>query len=154
VGPRPNQKQAFDLSPEFGGGRGPDRRRLGPHQTVFFKFNTKYLCGIGVGSPFDADSQSIIDASQEGPAQVVRQRHRGSPSVHTATMVPSSAHSISWSHGRRRPWGDPRPRGAAVPPHSIAPDDQFRRLGIPLDLPIADRESEIPGSTCPANCSQ
>jgi hypothetical protein len=30
---------------------------LGPHQTVFYKFNTKYLCGISVGSPFDADSQ-------------------------------------------------------------------------------------------------
>jgi hypothetical protein len=37
----------------------------------------------------------------EGPAQVVRLGHRGTPSVHTATMVPSPRrlpHSISWSH--------------------------------------------------------
>src|ERR1700749_35535 len=35
----------------------PDRRQAGTQPTVFFAFNTKYLCGIGVGSPFDADSQ-------------------------------------------------------------------------------------------------
>ena len=57
MGPHPNQKQALNLSAVFAEAWGSDRRRLGPRQTVFFKFNTKYLCGIGVGSRFDADSQ-------------------------------------------------------------------------------------------------
>ena len=49
------QANVFAVIPLHGG---PDRRRLGPRQTVFFKFNTKYLCRIGVGFRFDAGSQS------------------------------------------------------------------------------------------------
>src|SRR6516162_9452442 len=58
VGPHPNQKQAFDLVGSICRAWGPDRRRLGPRQTVFLKFNTKGLCGIGMGSRFDADSHT------------------------------------------------------------------------------------------------
>ena len=55
MGPHPNQKQAFDLWAVFDRGQGPDRSRLGHHQTVIFKFNTKYLYGIGVEFRFAAD---------------------------------------------------------------------------------------------------
>jgi len=37
--------------------RGKIRQVDRGHQNRLFKFSTKYLCGIGVGSPFDADSQ-------------------------------------------------------------------------------------------------
>src|SRR5882762_1308387 len=49
----------------------------------------------------DGNNCAILVQGDEGPAQVVRLGHRGTPSVHTATMVPSPRrlpHSISWSH--------------------------------------------------------
>src|SRR5712671_6286104 len=48
----------------------------------------------------DGNDRAILVQGDEGPAQVVRLGHRGTPSVHTATMVPSPRrlpHSISWS---------------------------------------------------------
>src|SRR6266436_772567 len=52
----------------------------------------------------DGNNCAILVQGDEGPAQVVRLGHRGTPSVHTATMVPSPRrlpHSISWSHRKR-----------------------------------------------------
>jgi hypothetical protein len=43
--------------------------------------------------------------------------------------------SLGPTEDARRPCGDPRRRGAAVPRYSITPDHQFSRLGLPLDLP-------------------
>src|SRR5271155_4991350 len=49
----------------------------------------------------DGNDRAILIQGDEGPAQVVRLGHRGTPSVHAATMVPSPRrlpHSISRSH--------------------------------------------------------
>src|SRR5271169_5564596 len=63
----------------------------------------------------DGNDRAILIQGDEGPAQVVRLGHRGTPSVHAATMVPSPRrlpHSISWSHPERQ-----RSEGATwVPP--------------------------------------
>src|SRR5271154_829584 len=53
----------------------------------------------------DGNDRAILIQGDEGPAQVVRLGHRGTPSVHAATMVPSPRrlpHSISPSHPERR----------------------------------------------------
>src|SRR2546423_14436289 len=66
----------------------------------------------------DGNDCAILVQGDEGPAQVVWLGHRGTPSVHAATMVPSPRrlpHSISWTSvrmtgaiiaGRRRHRGD------------------------------------------------
>src|SRR5712675_1797110 len=49
----------------------------------------------------DGNDRAILVQGDEGPAQVVRLGHRGTPSVHAATKLPLSRrppHSISWSH--------------------------------------------------------
>src|SRR5271168_3795075 len=53
----------------------------------------------------DGNDRAILIQGDEGPAQVVRLGHRGTPSVHAATMVPSPRrlpHSISRSRAKRR----------------------------------------------------
>src|SRR5271170_7550367 len=54
----------------------------------------------------DGNDRAILVQGDEGPAQVVRLGHRGTPSVRcAATMVPFPRrlpHSISWSRRRRR----------------------------------------------------
>src|SRR5271168_2640923 len=52
----------------------------------------------------DGNDRAILIQGDEGPAQVVRLGHRGTPSVHAATMVPSPRrlpHSISRSRVTR-----------------------------------------------------
>src|SRR3954454_16898186 len=49
----------------------------------------------------DGNDRAILVQGDEGPAQVVRLGHRGTPSVHAATKLPRPRrppHSISWSH--------------------------------------------------------
>src|SRR5271169_2098773 len=52
----------------------------------------------------DGNDRAILIQGDEGPAQVVRLGHRGTPSVHAATMVPSPRrlpHSISLARPRQ-----------------------------------------------------
>jgi hypothetical protein len=49
----------------------------------------------------DGNDRAILVQGDEGPAQVVRLGHRGTPSVHAATKLPRPRrppHSICWSH--------------------------------------------------------
>src|SRR5690242_21609760 len=56
----------------------------------------------------DGNDRAILVQGDEGPAQVVRLGHRGTPSVHAATKLPRPRrppHSISWSHPNRCGYG-------------------------------------------------
>src|ERR1700757_3667159 len=109
MGPHPNQKQALNLSAVFAEAWVPDRRRLGARQTVFFKFNTKYLCGIGVGSRFDADSHIV---------GVVR------PALHLVAVRGRAGRPLAQLGG---------------PPHPPGPARWARPATGPMSLPFSGR---------------
>ena len=62
---------------------------------------------LRAGRLLAGNDRAILVQGDEGPAQVVRLGHRGTPSVHAATMVPSPRrlpHSISRSHLNEKPF--------------------------------------------------
>ena len=66
------------LSPVFAGGGGPDRRRLGPHQTVLSSWLPTAYAESVWGSPFDADSHTGSDRTyQRSEAEHVENRFGG-----------------------------------------------------------------------------
>src|SRR5271168_2177496 len=70
----------------------------------------------------DGNDRAILIQGDEGPAQVVRLGHRGTPSVHAATMVPSPRrlpHSISRSHSEDGVRMGYRARGSRFRAHSV-----------------------------------